>query len=79
MSARQMKQLAFLILTCAMVVGLSSSIAQTPLASDQLLRLIKEVETQQAQMATNQGKIETKLVEIGDTVRVARILSARSQ
>jgi hypothetical protein len=74
-----MKQLAFSILTCAMIVGLSSSIAQTPMPSDQLLRLIQEVETQQAQMAANQAKIETKLSEIGESVRVARIFSARSQ
>jgi peptidoglycan hydrolase CwlO-like protein len=74
-----MKELAFSILSCAMIVGFSSSIAQTPMPSDQLLRLIQEVETQQAQMAANQGKIETKLSEIGETVRVARIFSAGSQ
>jgi hypothetical protein len=55
--------------------------AQTPDANQEqkLLALIKEVQTQQAQMADNQKKIETKLAEIGETVRVARIFAGRSQ
>jgi hypothetical protein len=74
-----MRQLVLTILVCATILGLSSSIAQTPIPAEQLLRLAKEVEIQQAQIAANQGKIESKLVEIGENVRVARIFSARSQ
>lgn len=44
-----------------------------------LIALIKQVETQQAQMAENQKKIEEKLADIGETVRVARIFAERSQ
>lgn len=74
-----MKQLAASILICAMVLCLSSSVAQTTNPTEELLRLVKAVETQQAQISANQGKIETKLVEIGENVRVARIFASRSQ
>jgi opacity protein-like surface antigen len=57
------------------------SVAQTPDANQEqrLLALIKDVQTQQAQMAENQKNIETKLNEIGEAVRVARIYAGRSQ
>ena len=65
----------------AIVVGLASSPAQTSDANQEakLLALIKEVQTQQVQMAENQKNIEEKLTEIGETVRVARIYAGRSQ
>ena len=59
----------------------SLSVAEMPVDANQeqkLLALIKEVQTQQAQVADNQKKIETKLAEIGETVRVARIFAGRS-
>ncbi|HST31666.1 MAG TPA: hypothetical protein VLK27_12600 [Chthoniobacterales bacterium] len=69
----------FLLLT-ATSLGISASVAQTPDPNEaKLLALIKEVETQQAQMAANQKQIETKLADIGETVRVARIYASRSQ
>jgi len=73
-----MRQVLLLSLICATVVGLSSSIAQTSTPAEQFLKLVKEVEIQQAQITANQGKIETKLTEIGENVRVARIFGARS-
>jgi hypothetical protein len=56
-------------------------VAQTPDANQEQKRLalIKEVQTQHAQMAENQKKIETKLADIGETVRVARIFAGRSK
>ncbi len=59
----------------------SGGVAQTPEANLEvkLLALIKEVQTQQAQMAENQKQIETKLSDVGETVRVARIYAGRSQ
>jgi endonuclease III len=53
--------------------------AQTPDANQEqkLLALIKEVQTQQAQMAENQAKIETKLADVSETIRVARILAGK--
>jgi type II secretory pathway pseudopilin PulG len=55
--------------------------AQTPDANQEqkLLALIKEIQTQQAQMAENQKQIEAKLGDINETVRVARIYAGRSQ
>lgn len=45
---------------------------------DQLLAAIKQIQTQQAQIAENQAKIEEKLASVGEAVRVARIYSSRS-
>ena len=69
------------ILLALLLFIASLSVAQTPDANEQqkLLSLIKEVQTQQAQMVENQGNIETKLAEIGETVRIARIYAGRSQ
>jgi endonuclease III len=68
-----------LILFLAAVFGISASIAQTPDANQEarLLALIKEVQTQQAQLAANQAKIEEKLATVSETVRTARIYSKR--
>jgi hypothetical protein len=55
--------------------------AQTSKNDDpqQLLALVKEVQAQQAQIAANQAKIEAKLAELAETIRVARIYSSRSR
>ncbi|PYL33747.1 MAG: hypothetical protein DMF35_06100 [Verrucomicrobia bacterium] len=75
-----MKRILLALLLPATLM-MSFSGAQTPDANQEqrLLALIKEVQTQQTQMAENQKKIETKLAEIGETVRVARIFAGRSQ
>lgn len=67
---------AVLALT-ALVIGSGS--AQTPGANDeqQLLALIKDVQTQQTQIAENQDKIDTKLADTAEAVRVARIFAGR--
>jgi len=69
------------LLLAATLIGLVSSHGQTsdPNQEARLLALIKEVQTQQVQMAENQKQIETKLADISETVRVARIYSGRSQ
>ena len=76
-----MKRILLALLLPATLMVMSFSGAQTPDANQEqrLLALIKEVQTQQTQMADNQKKIETKLAEIGETVRVARIFAGRSQ
>jgi hypothetical protein len=57
----------------------SLSFAQTPQPDQEqkLLALIKEIQTQQAQMTENQAKIETKLADVSETIRVARILAGK--
>jgi len=57
----------------------SSGVAQTPNNEQQLLALIKEVQTQQAQIADNQVKMATKLTEIAENIRVSRIYSERQE
>ena len=70
----------FLLLTPALLF-VSVSFAQAPDASQeaQLLALVKEVQTQQAQLAENQAKIEEKLATITETVRSARIYTKRER
>jgi glucose-6-phosphate dehydrogenase assembly protein OpcA len=77
----RMKRILLALLLPATLMVMSFSGAQTPDANQEqrLLALIKEVQTQQTQMAENQKKIETKLADIGETVRVARIFAGRSQ
>src|SRR5207249_12079001 len=74
-----MKRILLALLLPATLMVMSFSGAQTPDANQEqrLLALNKEVQTQQAQMAENQKKIETKLAEIGETDRVARSFAAR--
>jgi len=76
-----MKRILLALLLPATLTVMSFSGAQTPDANQEqrLLALIKEVQTQQTQMVENQKKIETKLAEIGETVRAARIFAGRSQ
>lgn len=76
-----MKRILLALLLPATLTVMSFSGAQTPDANQEqrLLALIKEVQTQQTQMVENQKKIETKLAEIGETVRVARIFAGRSR
>src|SRR6266478_9396779 len=63
-----MKRILLALLLPATLMVMSFSGAQTPDANQEqrLLALIKEVQTQQTQMAENQKKIETKLAEIGE-------------
>ena len=54
------------ILLALLLFVASLSVAQTPQANQEqkLLALIKEVQTQQTQMADNQAKIEEKLATV---------------
>ena len=76
-----MKRILLALLLPATLMVMSFSGAQTPDANQEqrLLALIKEVQTQQAQLAENQAKIEEKLAEVAETVRTARIYSKRER
>ena len=53
---------------------------QAPTSDEQkLLALVKEVQAQQLQIADNQAKIDAKLAEIAETIRVARIFTGRER
>jgi hypothetical protein len=76
-----MKRTLLALLLPGTLLVMSFSAAQTPDANQEqkLLALSKEVQTQQAQLAENQGKIEEKLAEVAETVRTARIYSKREK
>ena len=76
-----MKPILFALILPVVLFTISFSRAQTPDANQEqkLLALIKEVQTQQAQLAENQAKIEEKLAEVAETVRTARIYSKRER
>lgn len=76
-----MKKNLVSLLLAAIVLGLASSRGQTsdPNQEARLLDLIREVQTQQAQLAANQAKIEEKLATISETVRTARIYAKRER
>ncbi|HET9856982.1 MAG TPA: hypothetical protein VFP99_04035 [Chthoniobacterales bacterium] len=76
-----MKRILLALLAPGTLLVMSFSAAQTPDANQEqkLLALIKEVQTQQAQLAENQGKIEEKLAVVVETIRTARIYSKREK
>ena len=76
-----MKRILLVLLLPAALLVMPFGTAQPSDANQEqkLLALIKEVQTQQAQMAENQEQIEAKLTDIGETVRTARIYAGRSQ
>jgi hypothetical protein len=71
----------------ALFVFLSLALLATAPAADdpkekqqqtqKVLALVKEVQSQQKTIAENQGKIDEKLVTIGEALRLARIYSSR--
>jgi hypothetical protein len=76
-----MTRISIAILLSLTLLLFSSGAAQTPETrqEEQLLALIKEVQAQQAQIADNQAKIDSKLAEVAETIRVARIYSKREK
>lgn len=53
--------------------------AQAPVGDEQqVLALVREIVAQQSQIDENQTKIESKLTELTETIRVARIYSSRT-
>lgn len=62
-------------------LSLSPLDAQAPLQKEDqtVLQLTKEVQAQQTEIAANQTKIEAKLAEVAEAVRIARIYSSRGR
>ncbi len=75
-----MKQL--LAILCLTLVSSALPVAgQAPAAGDnqkQVMNLAREVIAQQAQINDNQTKIESKMTEVTEAMRVARIWASRS-
>lgn len=76
-----MTRISVALLLSLTLLLFSSGAAQTPETrpEEQLLALIKEVQAQQAQIADYQAKIDSKLAEVAETIRVARIYSKRGK
>jgi hypothetical protein len=73
-----MKSIIRMILVTAVLTTVSLS-AQTPENADQqLLNLVQQLTTKQAELTDNEGKIETKVSNLADSVRTARILMSRA-
>ena len=66
------------VLALSALLTISGS-GQNPSTNNEqrLLALVKEVEAQQAQIAANQEKIDSKLAEVTEAIRVARIFAGR--
>jgi outer membrane lipoprotein-sorting protein len=66
-------------LATAAILVVSASAQTSPSKEEQqLLELIKDVQAQQAQIADNQGKIDAKMADLGETIRVARLFAGKA-
>jgi hypothetical protein len=76
-----MKRLSTLTSFFSLALLVAAPAADAPGASQQqeqqVLAVAKEVQSQQAAIAENQGKIDAKLAIIAEALRVARIYSSR--
>jgi hypothetical protein len=72
-----MKTLARRTLVTSILATMSLTAQTSRAEPQQLLVLVKELKVQQAQIADNQTKIETRIGEVAETVRVARIYTSR--
>jgi hypothetical protein len=61
------------------MLAMTSGSGQTPSnkEDEQLLALVNEVQAQQTRITENQGKIDSKMAEVMEAVRVARIFAGR--
>ena len=77
----RMRRRLLTLLLFATLLTIPFSLAQTPNVSDEqkMLALIMEVQTQQAQIADNQAKIDNRLADLAETIRVARIFSKQAK
>lgn len=68
---------AAILLMLAAALPLS---AQAPDTRDQqqLMALVRELQGQQAQITDNQTKIEAKMAELTETMRVARLFAGKA-
>jgi hypothetical protein len=70
-------------ITCSGIFALlllaTSGSAQNPAANNdqRLLTLVQQVQGQQAQIVANQDKIDSKLAEVAEAIRLARIFAGR--
>ncbi len=63
----------------ALIVLAATLAAQSPVADDQkqLEAMLQDVQAQQLEIAENQTKIDAKLAQVAEAIRVARIYASR--
>lgn len=72
-----MRNILFLLLALSLF-GINSGSAQAPSINQRDLEsLVQEVRSQQARIGDNQDKIDAKIAEVTEAVRVARIFAGR--
>jgi hypothetical protein len=64
-----------LFATIASVITLATQTLRAE--GSQLFPLVKDLQIQQAQIAENQTKIDTKISDLAETIRMARIYASR--
>ena len=80
-----MRQLKFLALAALLAASagsfLQSSHAQTATVADikAIAESVQAVQDQQKTISDNQGKIDDKLADIAENIRIARIYAARAR
>jgi len=72
------RTVAALICSFATLSTAANGAESTEAQDRQMLAVIKEIQAQQIQIADNQAKIEVKLVDIAEAVRVAKIYASRA-
>ena len=74
-----MKRIISSVVLALFAIVITSGSAQTPSNKDEqaLLALVGDVQAQQGRIADNQGKIDAKMTEVIEAVRVARIFAGR--
>ena len=74
-----MKRTLSLLALSVMVTGVSEVHGQTPQAMEtqKLLELVETIQAEQAQIDSNQTKINARLADLAETMRVARIEAGR--
>ena len=75
-----MKRRLFAALFALSLIGLFTANGQDQNAAFQgkIMELVKDIQAQHSQIASNQTKIDTKLADLTETIRVARIFSSRA-
>ena len=66
-----------IVAVLALLVTSGSSQTPTNQNEQRLLAMVQEIQTQQAQIAANQDKIDSKMAEVTEAVRLARIFAGR--
>ena len=75
-----MKQ--FFIIAGALFIGASGNLSAEPTAASQpaqqALKLMKDIQAQQAAIAGNQAKIDAKIAALGEQIQVAKVFASRA-